>query len=1050
MCDDETRKSRNVNSTQGQLNVAVTALLIFLSAAGALGQAPSAGGGKAASDYSKEAYVVEKLRTVVIFENDGTSSRTTTCAVRVQSEAGVQHWGVIAAGYSSANERVEIGYVRVRKADGTVVETPADSAQDLTSEIMRVAPMYSDYHEKHVAVKGLGVGDVLEYEITVRLQTPLIPGQFWFAYDFDKTAIVLDEEVEANLPKEREVKVKGPDLKPVMAEVGNRRVCTWKTSNHEVRKNDEARREFPPPDILLSSFTSWDELARWWSGLEQQGITPTPEVRAKAAELTRNSATREEKVRALYDYVALRFHYISISFGIGRYQPHAAVEVLKNEYGDCKDKHVLLASLLEAVGIEAYPVLMNSARHIDPDVPSPGQFDHVITAVPEAPKGSKLTWLDTTTEVAPFGFLIFALRDKQALVIPGAAPPLLVNTPADPPFKTFRHFEIDAKLSDSGVLEGKMQRSYRGDSELLLRMLFRQVPQSQWKDAAQGIAQGMGYAGEVSDVEVGSLEATNEAFHFSNKYIRKDYPDWANHRITAPVGVVGFAEIKEGETRTQPILLGGPEEITSIARVELPKGYHPELLPGLDLVRDFAEYHSSYAFKDGIFVAEVRLVIKKREVPLAALDDYRGFQKAVSDNQNLYTELVTGAKLAYTPTPSRKGDAVGLYLIAWQAVQRRDLEKASDALERALKLDEQYKDAWLLLGGVRLTQGRTHEGAAAMRKAIEIDPKDTRIYKEMVRSPYLRTHPEETILVWREIVKADPNDVDARSNLAHILVNLKRYDEAVTELEAAVALSKPNPWLNLDLANAYIGDGRKDKAVATLTKAAESALDPWIWNNAAYTLADNNLSLADAQRYAQKAVKSVEDDAAKVSLDKLEVADLNRMLQIAYCWGTLGWVYFREGDFEKAQKYLEAAWNLEQDKDIGEHLAETYKRFAETYKKQGNKAAADHQESLARHLAVEDLSRMRRTPLGKLSVKPGSAEFFVLLVNGGTVEEVNFISGDGQIRPLSKALASLKFKAPLPDEAPVKLVRRGVLVCQGSGLGCDFTLFTVDSVHSVE
>ena len=100
--------------------------------------------------------------------------------------------------------------------------------------------------------------------------------------------------------------------------------------------------------------------------------------------------------------------------------------------------------------------------------------------------------------------------------------------------------------------------------------------------------------------------------------------------------------------------------------------------------------------------------------------------------------------------------------------------------------------------------------------------------------------------------------------------------------------------------------------------------------------------------------------------------------------------------------------------------------------------------------AGEELSQMRRTKLGNLSSKKGSAEFFVLLTLQGSVEDVKFISGDEQFRPLSKILASLKFKAPLPDDAPVKLVRRGVLVCESGTLGCDFTLFPVDSVHSTE
>ena len=64
-------------------------------------------------------------------------------------------------------------------------------------------------------------------------------------------------------------------------------------------------------------------------------------------------------------------HYVGVAFGVGRYQPHAASEVLTNQYGDCKDKHTLLASLLAAAGIKAYPVLVNSSHRIDPAVPSP-------------------------------------------------------------------------------------------------------------------------------------------------------------------------------------------------------------------------------------------------------------------------------------------------------------------------------------------------------------------------------------------------------------------------------------------------------------------------------------------------------------------------------------------------------------------------------------------------------------------------------------------------------------------------------------------------------
>jgi hypothetical protein len=93
--------------------------------------------------------------------------------------------------------------------------------------------------------------------------------------------------------------------------------------------------------------------------------------------------------------------------------------------------HTLFAALLQAVGIQAYPVLVSSKFRLDPAVPSAGLFDHVFTAIP---RGDSFLFLDTTPEVAPFGLLISTIRDRHALVIPSAAPARLVTTPADPPF----------------------------------------------------------------------------------------------------------------------------------------------------------------------------------------------------------------------------------------------------------------------------------------------------------------------------------------------------------------------------------------------------------------------------------------------------------------------------------------------------------------------------------------------------------------------------------------------------------------------------------------
>ena len=117
--------------------------------------------------------------------------------------------------------------------------------------------------------------------------------------------------------------------------------------------------------------------------------------------------------------------------------------MLSNEYGDCKDKHTLLAALLKAAGIEAWPVLISSNRELDPKLPSPAQFNHAITLVS---LGDKLIWMDSTEEVAPVGVLMLPLRNKQALAIPNGKPAYLERTPAELPYRQIASFQTEGTL----------------------------------------------------------------------------------------------------------------------------------------------------------------------------------------------------------------------------------------------------------------------------------------------------------------------------------------------------------------------------------------------------------------------------------------------------------------------------------------------------------------------------------------------------------------------------------------------------------------------------
>src|SRR5271155_3624223 len=230
-------------------------------------------------DYSQEAYVVEQFRSRYRFENDGTGRKETVARIRVQSEAGVQQWGQIPVGYNSANERVEIAYVRVVKQDGSVVKAGDDAVQDVSAPVEREAPVYTDYRQKHITVPGLRPGEVLEYDMVTIIHTPLAAGQFWADYDFDKTNIMLDEELDVDVPSDRPLKLKNKaGMDPRISEDHGRRIYHW-TNSHLEREDDQKDKDKDKdkkkkkkadddrPDVQLTTFVSWEQIGRWYASL---------------------------------------------------------------------------------------------------------------------------------------------------------------------------------------------------------------------------------------------------------------------------------------------------------------------------------------------------------------------------------------------------------------------------------------------------------------------------------------------------------------------------------------------------------------------------------------------------------------------------------------------------------------------------------------------------------------------------------------------------------------------------------------------------------------
>ena len=154
--------------------------------------------------------------------------------------------------------------------------------------------------------------------------------------------------------------------------------------------------------VEYSRFPDWASISRLFAPLYRTASTldhGSP-LRAEASRIMAASPVPLARAAAALKLVQQDVRYIYIGLNGGNLKPAAADETWQRRYGDCKGKTALLLALLREMGIDAVPVLVNTAGIDDglsERLPNPGLFDHVLV---RAMIGGRPYWLDGTLPAA--------------------------------------------------------------------------------------------------------------------------------------------------------------------------------------------------------------------------------------------------------------------------------------------------------------------------------------------------------------------------------------------------------------------------------------------------------------------------------------------------------------------------------------------------------------------------------------------------------------------------------------------------------------------------
>jgi tetratricopeptide (TPR) repeat protein len=216
----------------------------------------------------------------------------------------------------------------------------------------------------------------------------------------------------------------------------------------------------------------------------------------------------------------------------------------------------------------------------------------------------------------------------------------------------------------------------------------------------------------------------------------------------------------------------------------------------------------------------------------------------------------------------------------------------------------------IIVGNIFMEQKRYDEALAAFRSVqpADLDYVDAQIRLSEIEAE--RENSEGAIEILEALMKTNPSPRVAYA-LGEVYRSDKDNKKAVSAYDQAIdaAGGKPDDDLwSVYFVRAMALDelGEWDKAEADLKKALEYRPDnPHVLNYLAYTWADRNINLTQARDMLVKALSLAPTDP--------------------YITDSLGWVYYRQGDFAQAIVLLERAVSLKPyDPTLNDHLGDAY------------------------------------------------------------------------------------------------------------------------------
>jgi len=410
---------------------------------------------------------------------------------------------------------------------------------------------------------------------------------------------------------------------------------------------------------------------------------------------------------------------------------------------------------------------------------------------------------------------------------------------------------------------------------------------------------------------------------------RKSYPaalSNINQSVRGPITdlvatlLAGWASFGAGDTRTA---IANIDKLTGPEWYPIFKDLHSGMI--LELANKQKEagarLERAYKLDDSalrVSDAYARWLSRNKDAAAAAAV-YENFDKKLSRHPLVLEgirDTKAGKKLPPLVDSPQAGAAEALYGIGASLTRRGGEDLALVYLQLALYLEPSHALALLSLGDLYEAVKKPQMAIKVYERVPANSPLKRNAQIQLATDLDASDRSEEAIKILKAVTAEDPKDLEAIMALGNIERGRKKFaDCAATYSQGIDALSgsEKNTWVYYYFRGICEERSKQwAKAEVDMKKALELQPEqPHVLNYLGYSWIDQGVNLDEAMKMIKRAVDQRPDDG--------------------YIVDSLGWAYFRIGNFQEAVKNLERAIELKpEDPTINDHLGDAYWRVGRT------------------------------------------------------------------------------------------------------------------------